>query len=94
MSLLNANIFCLQIYAQRFLKALLFGTTKIALDSIFIIGRASVNFSQAICSQTKNFSRFLLRMSTTNAAWLLLERIVQIVVYGTLMPLEGAGTID
>jgi hypothetical protein len=28
-------------------------------------------------------------MSTTNAVWLLLEQIVQIVVYGILTPLEG-----
>ena len=70
-------------------KTFLFGTTKIPLDSIFIIGRILVDFSQAICFQTKYFSIFLLRMSTTNAAWLPLERIVQIVVCGTLMPVEG-----
>jgi hypothetical protein len=72
------------------LKSLAIGTTKIPVDSISIIGRILGDFSQAVCFQTKYISIFLLRMSTTNAAWLPLEWIVQIVVCGTLMQLEGA----
>jgi hypothetical protein len=71
-------------------KSLAIGTTKIPVDSISIIGRILGDFSQAVCFQTKYISIFLLRMSTTNAAWLPLEWIVQIVVCGTLMQLEGA----
>jgi hypothetical protein len=89
MYLLNANNYCLQIYTHRILTALLFGTTKIAVDSIFIVGKTSGNFSPDCKPLKVNYSRFLLRMSTANAAWLLLERIVQIGVCGTLMLLEG-----
>jgi amino acid transporter len=64
MYLLNANNYCLQTYTDRFLKALLFGTTKIAVDSIFIVGKTSGNFSPDYKPLKVKYSRFLLRMST------------------------------
>jgi hypothetical protein len=89
MYLLNANNYCLQTYTDRFLEASLFGTTKIAVDSIFITVRTLGDFSKVTCFQNNNYSKFPLRMSTANVAWLLLGRIVQIIVYGKLTPLEG-----
>jgi hypothetical protein len=59
------------------------------LQMIFFIREGTVrDFPLAMCFWKVNFSRFLLGMSTTNVAWLLLERISQIVVYGRLILLK------